>query len=110
MASYASNVGNQPTTTPSSGPTAASQPFLFSGSNFTAQQVDASATRYAAEIERLSLTLNAEMPWDLTLSPRTLILVDESNSAFDTAYEIDHVERHYSTQLGSSQIIRAVAN
>jgi phage protein D len=111
MAAYGSDVGNQSSTAAFFDPAAArSQPFLFSGSNFTAQQVEDSATRYAAEVERLTLILHAEMPWDLKLSPRALILVDESNSAFDTTYEIDHVERHYSTTSGSSQIIRAVVS
>ena len=48
------------------------------------------------------------MPWDLTLSPRTDILIDETNSLFDIIYRIDSIERHYSTVSGSSQILRAV--
>jgi hypothetical protein len=48
------------------------------------------------------------MPWDLTLSPRAQILIDETNSLFDATYKVDNIERHYSTTSGSSQIIRAV--
>jgi hypothetical protein len=90
----------------STGPGA--QPFLFSASNLTSQQVMVSAERYAAELVRLSVVLHLEMPWDLTLSPRTQILIDETGSQCDTIYKIDTVERHYSTTSGSSQTIRAV--
>lgn len=108
MASYASNsTGNTAAATATS--TAANdQPFLFSASNFTSQQVASSADRYAAELNHLGTALHIEMPWDLALSPRTIILIDETNSLFDTTYRIDHVERHYSTTSGSTQIIRAV--
>jgi hypothetical protein len=93
------------TTTPS---TVGDQPFLFSGSNFTSKQVSDSAGRYATELSRLGILLHIEMPWDLTLSPRTEISIDETASMFDTTYIIDSVERHYSTTTGSSQIIRAI--
>jgi phage protein D len=84
------------------------QPYLFSASNFTSQQVTDSAGRYAAELSRLGTLLHIEMPWDLTLSPRTEILIDETGSQFDTTYRIDSIERHYSATSGSSQVIRAV--
>jgi hypothetical protein len=108
MASYDSNGasgGAGATQTPS---TSGDQPFLFSASNFTSQQVTDSAGRYAAELSRLGIVLHIEMPWDLTLSPRAQILIDETNSLFDATYKVDNIERHYSTTSGSSQIIRAV--
>ena len=115
MASYDSNSAGtggdatQDSSATSLPPTASDQPFLFSGSNFTSEQVSDSAGRYAAELSRLGTLLHIEMPWDLTLSPRTDILIDETNSIFDATYTIDSVERHYSTTSGSSQIIRAIA-
>jgi hypothetical protein len=84
------------------------QPFLFSASNLTSQQVTDSAGRYASELGRLSTVLHVEMPWDLMLSPRTAISINETDSVFDTTYRIDSIERHYSTTSGSSQIIRAI--
>jgi hypothetical protein len=84
------------------------QPFLFSTSNLTSQQAENSAQRYAAELGRLRLVLHIEMPWDLRISPRTLILVDETNSSFDGMYQTDSIERHYSTTAGSRQTIRAI--
>jgi hypothetical protein len=88
--------------------TSKNQPFLFSASNFTSQQVTDTAGRYATELSRLGVLLHIEMPWDLTFSPRTEILIDETNSPLDTTYKIDNIERHYSATSGSSQIIRCV--
>jgi len=108
MASYDSNSpsGNAlPTQTTF---TATNQPYLFSASNFTSQQVTDTAGRYATELGRLGVVLHAEMPWDLALSPRTIILIDETRSILDTTYKIESVERHFSTTSGSSQTIRAV--
>jgi hypothetical protein len=108
MASYDSNSGRDGGDATQGSSTASGQPFLFSASNFTSQQVSDSAGRYAAELNRLGVLLHIEMPWDLTLSPRTEILIDETGSLFDTVYRIDSIERHYSTTSGSSQVIRAV--
>ena len=108
MASYNSNSTSDGGGTIQNASTTSGQPFLFSASNFTSQQVSDSAGRYAAELSRLGILLHIEMPWDLSLSPRTEILIDETNSMFDTIYRIDNIERHYSTTSGSSQIIRAV--
>ena len=85
-----------------------SQPFLFSAANFTSQQVEDSAGRYAEELSRLATVVHIEMPWDLRLSPRTTLLIDETNSLFDAIYKIDSIERHYSSSSGSGQIIRGV--
>jgi hypothetical protein len=82
--------------------------FLFSGSNYTSQQVTDSAERYAEELTRLGTILNFEMPWDLALVPRSTCLLQGTESAFDTTYMIDSVDRHYSTTAGSRQIIHAV--
>jgi prophage tail gpP-like protein len=90
----------------SSGTTA--QPFLFSASNLTSQQVTNTAERYSRELSRLGTVLHAEMPWNLALSARTIIFLDETAPAFDTLYQIESIERHYNTTSGSTQIIRAV--
>jgi hypothetical protein len=108
MASYASNGPGEGASAAQNPSATNNQPYLFSASNFTSQQVTDSAGRYAAELSRLGILLHIEMPWDLALSPRTEILIDETNSLFDTIYRIETIERHYSTISGSSQIIRAV--
>lgn len=108
MASYASDAADVGISGTQNSATANAQPFLFSASNLTSQQVTNAANQYTAELNRLGVVLHIEMPWDLTLSPRMQILIDESNSPFDTIYKIDSIERHYSTTSGSSQIVRAV--
>jgi hypothetical protein len=104
MAAYDSGsgvpIGNQ-------GPSTPNLPFLFSGANYTSQQVTDSASRYTAELGRLSTVLNLDMPWDLSLSPRATILLNDTNSLFDTTYLIDSIERHYSPTSGSKQLVRA---
>jgi hypothetical protein len=84
-----------------------SKPYLFSASNLTSQQTSISAERYAAELGRLSTVLYLEMPWDLTISPRTIILLDGTGASLDGTYRIESIERHYSSLSGSAQSIRA---
>jgi phage protein D len=86
---------------------AATLPFLFSASNYTAQQVTEAAERYAAELTRLGTVLSLDMPWDLSFAPRSTCLLMDTNSGLDTAYRIDSIERLYSTTSGSRQLIRA---
>ncbi len=88
--------------------TPGAQPFLFSASNFTAQQVADTAQRYSSELNRLAVTLHAELPLEPLLAPRTVIMIDQTNSLFDTIFEIDSVERHYDSAHGSTQLIRAI--
>jgi hypothetical protein len=47
------------------------------------------------------------MPWDLSLSPRTVMLLTATDSQLDTTYRIESIERYFSTTSGSRQIIRA---
>jgi hypothetical protein len=82
-------------------------PFLFSASNYTAQQVTDAAQQYATELTRLGTVLSLDMPWDLSFVPRSTCLLMDTNSAFDAVYRIDSVERLYSSTSGSRQLIRA---
>jgi hypothetical protein len=106
MAAYRSNNGSGGVRQ-DQGSSKESAPFLFSGSNCTPQQVDDLAMRYAQELDRLGTLLHLDMPWDLALSPRAAILLNGTNSSFDTMYKIDSIERRYSSYSGSSQVVRA---
>ena len=99
MASY-SSLPTQP-------PGAGSLPFLFSGSNYTSQQVTDSMSQYGAELTRLATTLRIEMPWNPALTPRTVILLSGTNSVLDRTYRIDTVESRFSGLSGSEQTIFA---
>lgn len=109
MASYDSNAANFGAN--GAGPSASkiNQAFLFSSSNFTSNQVTDSAGRYTTELNRLATVLHLEMPWDFSLAPRMIFLLDGTNSALDAPYRIDSVERHYNSLSGSTQSIRAVS-
>ena len=81
--------------------------YLFSLPNLTSQQVDQAAARYAREVERLRVVALIEGPWDLTLSPRTSLFLAETSSGLDGCYQIESIDRHYTSSSGSSQTIRA---
>jgi phage protein D len=91
----------------SAGP--AGQPYLFSASNLTSDQVGRSAARFTAEINRLRTTLLLEMPWNLTLVPRTGIMLTGTGSLFDGPYVIETVELHFGTTTGSRQTVKAAS-
>ena len=65
------------------------------------------AQRYTTELNRLRTVLCLEMTWNLALSPRVTILLNGTDSVFDTTYVIDSIERHYSPTSGSKQLVRA---
>ncbi len=106
MAVYDSG-GSDNTSVTSEGSPDRNLPFLFSGANYTSQQVTDLAQRYTTELSRLHSVLCLEMTWDLSLSPRTTILLNGTGSEFDTTYLIDSIERHYSPTSGSKQLVRA---
>jgi hypothetical protein len=107
MAAYQSSSVSEPAAANAGPPSGAKPSFLFSGSNYTSGQVSDLAGRYAAELGRLTTILEMDMPWDLSLSPRTVILLSNTDSSFDTTYQIDSIERHYSSTSGSAQALRA---
>jgi hypothetical protein len=106
MAAYQSANADDNATS-SETPASGTLPFLFSGSNYTSQQVTNLAQQYNNELSRLKTVLHMDMPWDLTLAPRTTVLLCETNSEFDTLYRIESIERHYSSMSGSLQTIYA---
>jgi phage protein D len=107
MTSYVSNNSNDSLHSFEQSAPSISKPYLFSASNLTSQQTSISAERYAAELRRLSTVLYLEMPWDPTISPRTLILLDGTGASLDGTYRIENIERHYGASSGSVQSIRA---
>lgn len=82
--------------------------FLFSAANLTSHQASNLASRYATELSRLSQVLQLEMPWDLTLMPRSVFSFTGTNSPIDGIYVIESIDRTYSTVAGTSQVVRAL--
>lgn len=83
--------------------------YLFSQPNLTPAQADAWAATYAKELTRLRTVVRASMPWDLRIAPRSLILLNGTNTANDGFYLVDCVERSFCSVAGSMQFISAVA-
>ena len=81
--------------------------YLFSTPNLTSHQVDQSAVRYDREVRRLRVVVVIEGPWDLGISPRAPFYIAETYSILDGPYQVESIERHYTSSSGSSQTIRA---
>lgn len=103
MVAYA-NTGQSSVATPGT-----SNPFLFTSANMTAEQVEASTVRLAAELRRLRIVVGIEVPWTPNISPRSVIILTGTNSDFDTTYLVDSIESHFCTTTGSIQRIRAIS-
>ena len=89
MASYRSNVSGNSVAVTQSPPVSGSSSFLFSASNFTSEQVQASANQYAEELGRLATIAHLDMPWDLTITPRASILLIGTATALDLSSFFD---------------------
>jgi hypothetical protein len=84
-----------------------SPPFLFSGANYTSEQATSMVRQLSGELGRLATVVRIEMPWDLTLAPRTRIVVTGTESAIDAVYRVDVVERRLNAGAGSEQTVHA---
>jgi hypothetical protein len=94
----------------SSGVTAANpQGYLFSRSNLTSSQTDVAQLQYSNEVGRLRTILHVDMPLNLEISARSLVLLQDTDTSFDGLYQVDNIERRYSSTTGSSQTFRAVS-
>jgi hypothetical protein len=109
MASYCPGTPSTTSASSSAGPLANPQGYLFSRSNLTSAQADQTRQQFANEVGRLRAIFHAEMPWDLSISARSVVLLQGTGTSFDGLYQIDSLERHYSSVTGSSQTVRAVS-
>ena len=109
MASYCA-ASSDTSLASSSGTTVATpQGYLFSRSNLTSSQTDVVKLQYSNEIGRLGTILHVDMPLNLDISARSLVLLQGTDTSFDGLYQIDSVERRYSSITGSNQTLRAVS-
>jgi hypothetical protein len=65
------------------------------------------AQRKLAEITSHERIVIAEMPGELTLTPRMAIAVEGTGSIFDEVYIIDEVERQFDMRSGFTQRVHA---
>jgi hypothetical protein len=105
-----SSANSDQSVTPSPGSAIANpQGYLFSQSNLTPSQADVAMQQYSNEVGRLQTVLHIEMPWNLAISARSLILLQNTGTSFDGLYQVDCIERRYSSATGSEQTVTAVS-
>jgi phage protein D len=76
--------------------------------NLTAAQALTLATQTLSDLSRHERVATATMVGDLTLAPRSAILLAGTDTAFDQLYIVDEITRHISTRDGFTQTVRAV--
>jgi phage protein D len=76
--------------------------------NLTPQQALMLATQTLSDLSRHERVITATMPGELDLAPRSLVLLQGTNTAFDQTYAVDEITRRVSTRDGFVQTVRAV--
>ena len=83
------------------------QRYVFVRPNLTQNDALKLAQQKLAELTRHERVLQATMPGDLTLSPRSMLTLSGTGTAFDQSYFIDTIERVLNFETGFTQHIRA---
>jgi phage protein D len=83
------------------------QRYVFVQPNLTPDQALKLAQRKLAELTRHERIIEINMPGELSLSPRSMILLEGTGTEFDQAYYVDVIERRLRQNGGLTQRIRA---
>ena len=83
------------------------QRYVFVRPNLTQQDALKLAQQKLAELTRHERVLQATMPGELAMSPRSLLTLMGTGTAFDQTYFIDTIERSINFETGFTQHIRA---
>ena len=81
--------------------------YVYVVPNLTPESARLLARTRLAELVQHERVLIAEMPGDLTLTPRTTLALEGTGTAFDQTYRIDEIERRLHVVHGFTQCIRA---
>lgn len=84
-----------------------SQRYVFVRPNLTQEDALKLAQQKLAELTRHERVLQATMPGELTLSPRSLLTLVGTGTAFDQTYFLDTIHRAINFESGFTQHIRA---
>ncbi len=76
--------------------------------NLTPQQAMTLATQTLTDLSRHERVITATMPGELDLAPRSLVLLQGTNTEFDQTYAVDEITRRISSRDGFVQTVRAV--
>jgi hypothetical protein len=66
------------------------------------------AIQTLADLSRHERVITVTMPGELDLAPRSPVLLQGTNTAFDQIYAVDEITRRVSTRDGFVQTVRAV--
>lgn len=88
---------------------ASSRDYVYVVPNLTPDAAQTYAQNVLNELTRHELVASIEMPGELVLSPRTLLLLQGTGTIFDTVLRIDEVERRLHATRGFTQRLRARA-
>ncbi len=85
----------------------APQRYVYVRPNLTPNQALQFAETRLAELSLHERVIDLRMPGELTLTPRSTLLIDGTSTDFDQVYFIDTIEREFRLDHGYSQRIRA---
>lgn len=88
---------------------AASRSYVFVVPNLDQTAAESLARRRLDELSAHELRFEAEMPGELTMTPRGQVRLTGTGTAFDTLFTIDEIERRLSVSHGFSQCLRGRA-
>ena len=83
------------------------QRYVFVRPNLSQNDALRLAQKKLAELTRHERILQATMPGELTLTPRSMLTLSGTGTAFDQSYFIDTIERVLNFETGYTQHIRA---
>jgi hypothetical protein len=81
--------------------------YVYVVPNLTPDKALQLAQRRLGELTRHERMILAEMPGEVTLTPRTQVRLEGTGTSFDQTYWIDEIQRHLHVARGFSQIVRA---
>ena len=76
--------------------------------NLTPQQAMTLAMQTLSDLSRHERVITVTMPGELDLAPRSLVLLQGTNTGFDQTYAVDEITRRVSARDGFMQTVRAV--
>ena len=89
-------------------PSATATTYVVLRPNLTPQQAMTLATQTLSDLSRHERVITATMPGELNLAPRSLVMLQGTNTAFDQTYAVDEITRRISIRDGFVQTVRAV--
>jgi phage protein D len=86
---------------------ALSSGFVLSRPNLESEDVTALAQQQLAEVASYEWTVELDIPGELAMTTRDLLLLQGTGTIFDQTYAIESIDRHLSSHSGFTQRIRA---